>query len=199
MSLADQLLQRATCFRVAGRSDEAAADLVDAELVVGDAIEEWSELTPLDSPHALSSQLAARGIRLGCHIEEVALSATERDLLGEARDLVRGTFDSAGEPPLRVATRVARLGSAHLRTAGRQSGRLRQESLARAHAYLQLGWERLQHEFARPWLVLDLYEATRAVDGPDAAQRFAAQALDRLEPQCGPDYPVCLELRSAIG
>lgn len=189
-NLAVRLRQRAVVHRAAGDPAAARADIEEAVHVAQDALDARRALVEREGLAHRASVRATRTVLVGCALERHALGLASTAPVEPARTLLRETLDAGDDAPLQVATRVAALGSAHLRRTD-----VNRLVAARAAAYLRHGWNGMRAGYTRPWVALDLEEALRAAGEPAAARRFAAEALAILDVQCGPDYPPSALLR----
>lgn len=190
-NLAAWHLQRAVALRVSGRSDEARTDLETAEDLAREALITWKAFNGRRSTATTRLQMReARAIRVSVAVERTALdSADLTEALLELQALLRESLPvPRDETYLQVSYRIGRLGTAHLRRG----------SVRRGRYYLEHAWRSSGNACVRPWLALDLLEALQTdSDDENAVRAFATEALARLIPQCGNQYPAVEVIRQA--
>jgi hypothetical protein len=191
-------LQRAVARRPGDTPDAAIADLAEAEGIAELALEQWQRVP--STTFARLGAREARAVRVSAIVERAAYEPV--DLLGarhELHELLRQSLPlPRDESYLQVLYRIGRLGVTHLREAEKESGDSRRRRLDRARAYLAHAWRSSANASVRPWLALDLLDALSASDDEDAVKAFGREALERLEPQCGPTDPAVERIRAYL-
>jgi hypothetical protein len=187
-NLAAWHLQRAVSHRAARDIEAACTDLDRARELADEAVRTWETINRVRSTLTTRLQLReARAIRVSVVVERTAVGTSDletakeelHDLLGASLPVPRD------ETYLQVGYRIGRLGTVHLRSG----------DVTRARFYLEHAWRSSGNACVRPWLALDLLEALNADEDAEAKHVFASEAVARLTPQCGEDYPAVSALR----